>query len=124
MTQTRKIAAFLLTLSAAVVLTVGYAQLVAAPASPVQVQPQSWVDTFRTEQAAPGGFDSLRGTEALSVGQLGAIEVAADQICEGLTAEVPVMVMADQLVRDQGMTDQQARAFVNEVATERCAVRR
>ena len=37
---------------------------------------------------------------------------AAHRVCEGFTAEVPVMVLADSLVAAYGFTDDEARAFL------------
>lgn len=45
---------------------------------------------------------------------------AADRVCEGQTAEVPVPVMVDTLVRDQGMTLDEATHFVNTALSVHC----
>lgn len=37
---------------------------------------------------------------------------AAHRVCEAITAEVPVIVMADTLVVDHGLTDTEARDFI------------
>lgn len=65
-------------------------------------------------------FDSLDGTEAFTPAQLTELNYAADRVCEGLTANVPLMVLADTVSAEQGLTDEQAHDFVAEVALERC----
>lgn len=44
----------------------------------------------------------------------------ADLICEGMTAGVPLMNMADSLVWNQGLTDEEAHDFVRTVAQTHC----
>jgi hypothetical protein len=127
MTQTaRTAAAFLLAVFAAVLLAVAFIQLVQrapaqvqAPAAPVGLHR---IDAVPAPAAQPlkTGFAALEGTDALSGAEQSQVEAAADRVCEGVTGQVPVMGMADTLVEEQGMTDEQARAFVNEVAVQRC----
>lgn len=45
---------------------------------------------------------------------------AADRVCEGATAGVPVVEMADRLVVELSLTDEEARTFVNTAATVHC----
>jgi hypothetical protein len=47
--------------------------------------------------------------------------LAADRVCEGVTAEVPVVVMADTVAAEFSVDDEQAREFVNLAATIRCS---
>jgi Protein of unknown function (DUF732) len=60
------------------------------------------------------------GTE-LEPGQAAALVEAADRVCEGVTAAVPVVVMADTVAADLGLSDTEARHLVNTAATTRCA---
>lgn len=49
------------------------------------------------------------------------LSLAADRVCEGVTAEVPVVVMADAIAAEFSVDDEQAREFVNLAATVRCS---
>jgi hypothetical protein len=46
--------------------------------------------------------------------------LAADRVCEGFTAEVPVVDLADTVAEELSLTDEEARAFVNTAGTVRC----
>lgn len=50
-----------------------------------------------------------------------ALLAAADRVCEGVTAEVPVVDMANALTVELSLTDEEARTFVNTAATVHCA---
>jgi len=52
--------------------------------------------------------------------QVALVEQTADLICEGFTAGVPVVNMADSLVWNFGLTDTEARDFVNQVGNTHC----
>lgn len=58
-------------------------------------------------------------TELTDTQVLSMLEVA-DLICEGMTAGVPLMNMADSLVWNQGLTDEEAHDFVRTVAQTHC----
>jgi len=49
------------------------------------------------------------------------LSLAADRVCEGFTAEVPLVVMADTIAVEFGVDDEQAREFVNLAGTIRCS---
>jgi hypothetical protein len=51
----------------------------------------------------------------------GELLLAADRVCEGLTAGVPVVVMADGIAAEFGVDDEQARHFVNTAGVVHCA---
>lgn len=52
--------------------------------------------------------------------QAEALTTAADLVCEGITAEVPMVDMSTFLVADYGLTDDEARTFVANAATTHC----
>jgi hypothetical protein len=78
------------------------------------------IDAIPADQPAEQAFESLAGTETFTAEQLAQIELAADRVCEGLTAGVPMVEIQAQLTASEGMDDAQARAFANEVAVSRC----
>lgn len=84
----------------------------APPAAAVQVQtPVTAEDAFLAALLGPG-----TGIPA----NADALLIAADLVCEGITAEVPVMVMADGTAADLSLTDEEARHFVNTAAVTWC----
>lgn len=56
----------------------------------------------------------------LAPGQAETLTAAADRVCEGFTAGVPVVVMADRLSAELGLTDEEARHLVNTAGTVHC----
>jgi hypothetical protein len=48
------------------------------------------------------------------------VQAAADRVCEGLTAQVPVPDMVLTLTAQEGLTPGQAAAFVRAVSQTRC----
>jgi hypothetical protein len=88
----------------------------AAPAPAVQVQtltaPAPAADAFLMALVGPGTEVPANAEELL---------LAADRVCEGVTAEVPVMVTADTLAAELGLTDEEARHLVNTAAVTHCA---
>jgi hypothetical protein len=89
-----------------------------APTGDVAVVEQAEIQMTRID-----AIPALQGAEAefltaLAPGSDFTEEQARDltswafKVCEGITAEVPVVDMADVLVREVGMTDAEARDFV------------
>jgi hypothetical protein len=126
MTQTRTLIALITGLVAGLLIAAGIAALVnqvsAEQPPAVTVTEQADADALadQADLAAQVPFDSLAGTDGLTVGQLAEIELAADRVCEGLTAGVPMVEITRVLSEQQGLTDEQARDFANEVGVERC----
>lgn len=85
----------------------------AAPAAAATAPAPAYSVPALAEELAPGAD--------LTVAQADALTLAADRVCEGLTAEVPVMVLADTLVTQQGLSDEEARDFVHAAAAGHCA---
>lgn len=56
----------------------------------------------------------------LTAAQAGDLLAAADRVCEGAAAGVPVMDMADALAGELALTDEEARHLVNTAATVHC----
>jgi hypothetical protein len=48
------------------------------------------------------------------------LSLAADRVCEGLTAEVPLVYLADGIADEFGVDDTEARRFVNLAGVIRC----
>jgi hypothetical protein len=59
------------------------------------------------------------GTD-LTLDQAREVVLAADRVCDGMTAGVPLMDMADTLTVDLGLTDTEAHAFVRSAAQVNC----
>ncbi len=74
----------------------------------------------RSVTADPFVVALMPGTE-VSPARARALLTAADRVCEGLVAEVPVVVMADSIAARFGVDDTQARHFVNLAATSHCS---
>lgn len=80
-----------------------------------------------TEQPATSALGTDFGIVHLALGdadfapeQVAEILLAADRVCEGLTAEVPAQVMVDTLVAQQGLDAATAQAFVDMATDTRC----
>jgi hypothetical protein len=87
---------------------------VAAPApAAVAAEPQGVGTDFGLMQIAMPGGD---WTQA----QVTEVQAAADRVCEGLTAQVPVPDMVLTLTAQEGLTPGQAAAFVRAVSQTRC----
>jgi hypothetical protein len=56
----------------------------------------------------------------LTLDQAREVIAAADRVCEGMTAGVPLMDMADALTVDLGLTDTEAHDFVKAAAQLNC----
>lgn len=52
--------------------------------------------------------------------QLRQVRAAADRVCDGITAGVPLVDMASRLSADTGMDDTQSRNFVTVVGQQHC----
>lgn len=102
-------------LLAAVLMPAGPAQAVqerpAAAAAAEAQAPAAAPDPFLVALMGPGTGIPANAEELLA---------AADRVCGGIAAEVPVMVMADALTVELSLTDEEARHFVNTAATVRC----
>jgi hypothetical protein len=83
-----------------------------APAA-VAAEPQGVGTDFGLMQIALPGGD---WTQA----QVTEVQAAADRVCEGLTAQVPVPDMVLTLTAQEGLTPGQAAAFVRAVSQTRC----
>lgn len=116
MTRTIATAAALLALIGAAVALIA-ALLMPNPASAVSA-PAPVPATATGE--LDGFLAALAPSTDLSPEQAADLLAAADLVCEGVTAEVPVMVMADTLAADLGLTDEEARHLVNTAATVYC----
>lgn len=135
MTQTRKPRTARTLLALALVLA-GFALLAAllAPgtarsAAPQVQQPQNVVAAVPTQQTAPATgigtgvsadlalfqIASADG-EILTPAQSTEVLYAADRICEGFTAKVPVADMLVELQVSQGLDPEQAQAFMDAAA--------
>jgi hypothetical protein len=115
MAHARTLAAFALVVAAfatlATILTSG-TPATALQAAPAVETPTVQVDPFLVSLVGAGvDLPADHAAELL---------LAADRVCEGITAEVPVVDMADALVRDLGLTDEEARHFVNTAAMVHC----
>lgn len=113
MRTARLVAAFALVLAGFALIAVALmpsspARAVAATEAPAAVE----VDPFLVA-LAPGTHFAPEHADALLA--------AADRVCEGVTAEVPVVDMANALAESLGLTDEEARDFVNTAATVHCA---
>lgn len=76
----------------------------------VEQQP---LDPFLVELVGPG--------TDLAPAQAAALLAAADTVCEGFTAGVPVAIMSTTLMNDLNITGTEARDLVNLAATTHCA---
>jgi len=125
MTQIRNIAAALLLGTLALL---GLTQLLPADTAPTAAAPAVAVVEQMHAVETPSGLGTDFGLVTVALGegtdftqaQVDEILLAADRVCEGITAGVPVVVMADTLVQTQGIGDEAARDFVNLAATTRC----
>jgi hypothetical protein len=48
------------------------------------------------------------------------VHLAADRVCEGFTAQVPLVVMEPELVQEFDMTGEQAHEFVKVAHDQQC----
>jgi hypothetical protein len=112
-------ALFLILAALAVALGVGTAGAVGLD----RVQPAAAAEIQRKDMPLRVQADLVallpEGTD-FTPGMLTEVRAAADRVCEGVTAGVPVMVMADTLAVEQGLTDPEARHFVNQAALGYC----
>jgi len=115
MTHARTLAAFALVVAAFAVLasiltsgTPAVALQAAPPAvealAPVEVDP--FLRDLLGDAGIPANADELL--------------LAADRVCEGVTAGVSVAEMSTVTMRDLGITGEEARHLVNLAATTRC----
>src|SRR4051812_3263380 len=77
--------------------------------------------------AAPSGVGTDFGLMQIALpggdwtqAQVTEVQAAADRVCEGLTAQVPVPDMVLTLTAQEGLTPGQAAAFVRAVSQTRC----
>lgn len=117
-TSARTLAAFVLVVAALIGLGALLTSDYSSPVEPVSVSQAAVVSPAVTvlDPVLSAAFGDADFTEA----QTQEVWLAADRICEGYTAGVPLMVMADQLVAEQGITDEQAHDFVRLVVQTRC----
>lgn len=121
MTQIRTFAALILALAGFAAIAVlmvpspGASQAVAAAPAEITFHRIDAIPTIQLNEVA-----ALVPDADLSTDQLEQVSLVADQICEGITAGVPLMNMADSLVWNQGLTDTEAHDFVREVAQTHC----
>jgi hypothetical protein len=106
-------------------VTLGFAAL-AATLLPTAAERPAVVElapALRSTAAEPSPFlVALLGDGThLDAAQVEELTAAADRVCEGVTADVPVMVMADTLAGELSLTDEEARHLVNTAATVHCA---
>lgn len=96
-----------------------------AEQQPALVEAATAVEVPQVEQTSALGTDF--GIVQLALGdadytpeQVTEIIYAADRVCEGQTALVPVPVMVDSLVAEQGLDAVTAQAFVDMALATRC----
>jgi hypothetical protein len=106
--------AALLGLMAALLMPAPPAQAVQAPPTPA-TQPVTPADTGDAFLAALAPATDLPADTAA------ALTEAADRVCEGFTAGVPVAVMTTTLMGELSLTGEEARTLVGVATSTRCA---
>lgn len=124
MTLTRRLAAAALLFIAALLAGIAVLDRAATPATAQQpaavVEPAAQVIT-------PGPIVepvlvALAPDSDLAPAHAEQLTLVADRVCEGWTAEVPLMVMRDTVAAELGVDDAEARAFVDTALTVHCLV--
>lgn len=108
----------------AVVAAFGILAAVLMPAAPAQAVQERAVTAVQVQgpAAAPDAFlVALVGPGTEVPANAEELLLAADRVCEGFTAEVPLVVMADALTVELSLTDEEARHFVNTAGVIHCA---
>lgn len=113
MTQTLKTAALVLLAAAALVLGIQVGAQI-APVTDVTPQVSSGIQVqMHRIDALPTQVDAA---EPLDESQAEAAYAAADRVCEGMTAGVPLYLMDAPIAREGGMNLQAAHTFVTRAA--------
>jgi hypothetical protein len=104
---------------AAVALTV---QLSRASAPEVPADTMHRIDAIPAADAAPADdlLLAVLGQADYTPEQAAEIHLAADRVCEGFTAQVPLVVMEPELVQEFDMTGEQAHEFVQVAHAQQC----
>jgi hypothetical protein len=128
----------LLALAAALICAIGALAAVALTvqlsraATPAPVAEMHRIDAIPAEQFSvpgtapvPAEVDPLvaavfGGQTDYTTVQADRIHQAADRVCEGFTAQVPLVVMEPELVQEFDMTGEQAHEFVQVAHAQQC----
>jgi hypothetical protein len=106
---------------ALLVLTLVGLALMLRPAPAEAVQPAPAPAVVHVTPETPDAFlRTLVGDGTHLPPNAEELSLAADRVCEGITAGVPVMVMADTAAAQLALTDEEARHLVNTAAVTRC----
>lgn len=113
-------------LAAAVVLAFAALAAVLLPADPaaaVQAPAVSAAAAVQVQEPAPAAdpfLAALAPSSDFTPEQAAALSSAADRVCEGFTADVPVVVMEETLGAELHLTPAEAHSFVAAAAEARC----
>jgi hypothetical protein len=94
---------------------------VLAPGAPAQADPPAPAAEERTATLS-GFLPALAPDSDFTPAQAEALTLAADRVCDGFTADVPVVVMVDTLMADLGLTGPEARRLVEVAGVEVCGL--
>lgn len=121
MTQTRKLIAKIaaaVLLGAAALAVGGWIGNLIDP--PLDVTPQMGNAAPQMAQDGPAALPGSADTDQLSSDQQSAAEGAADRVCEGFTAQVPLTTMEQGIAQEGGMSLAQAHDWVAQVLATHC----